>query len=152
MILKKPMLHIRYANAADHERVTNFRIEQYKTAKEFVLIAPELLSRQSGHVYFVETEGSIISTMQVDVVHSQIQHLKFTGAKLSINLNDNFFPAFYLSKACTAKAFRNYGLNSLLRKLILMSAIKNKSIQSLTGEVFDNAPRLNVIKNLTMSS
>lgn len=137
---------IRLANSADSESLTNFRIQEFKTAKEFELLNPQLLSYQSGHIFIVESHKQIISTMQVEKCISQ----RIFGEKCSTNIPSgyNCFPTFYLSKGATSKQFRNLGLNSILRKITLEYAMDDETIKSLTGVAYENAPRLHLLQNL----
>lgn len=149
MKLDKTTLTIRYATPADSERLTDFRISQFKTAKEFILLIPELLSRQSGHIYLVEQDGCIVSTMQVEKCISKDTFKYLSGSYFMYDEpNENLFPSFYLSKAGTIKDLRNSGINSYLRLLTLYSAIEDNSINSLTGVAFENAPRLNLLEKI----
>jgi hypothetical protein len=66
--IDKPILTIRFANEADNVKLTEFRVSQFKTAKEFELLNPALLSLQKGLIYIIEQDGIIISTMQVEIV------------------------------------------------------------------------------------
>ena len=143
---KKQTLTIRYATSADSDRLTNFRISQFKTAKEFEILDLKSLSKQSGAVYIVELDGELISTMQFEVVsnYDNLQILTHTHVPKQFNL----FNTVYLSKAATTKEHRNSGLNSILRKLTLISFLNDASINSLTGIAHENAPRVHLIEKL----
>lgn len=148
----KPTLTIRYATPADSDRLTDFRISQFKTAKEFELIIPELLSMQSGYIFLVEQNEFIVSTMQLNIVTNSdyFRRLSLSGEKIAEKITTSFLPSMYLSKAATIKELRNSGLNSYLRMLSLNNAILTK-INSLTGVAFENAPRLHLLEKLGYS-
>jgi hypothetical protein len=140
---KKPILTIRYATTADSERLTDFRISQFKTAKEFELINSDLLSYQNGQIFIIESNKEIISTMQVE----KCTTIEDFTDKCSGNIPNDFkeLSTLYLSKGATNKAYRNVGLNSILRKITLETALADSSIMSLTGFAYENAPRLNLL-------
>lgn len=142
----KKTLTIRYANSSDSDRLTDFRISQFKSAKEFELLDSSVLSLQRGHIYLVEDGDQIISTMQIE--HSvDTEHFK-TICSAHFPADFNAFETFYLSKGATIKEYRNTGLNSYLRRQTLLNAINNEKIQSLTGVAYENAPRLHLLLNL----
>ena len=142
----KPKITIRYATPADSDRITEFRITQFKTAKEFELINPSLLALQRGHIYLIEQDDQIISTMQIETSTDKEHFQKISTAHIPDPFDD--FDTAYLSKGATIKEYRNSGLNSYLRRLTLLNAINNASIESLTGFAYENAPRLNLLKDL----
>ncbi len=149
MIENKPILTIRNATAADSECLTDFRISQFKTAKEFELLKPDLLSYQNGQIFIIETNKEIISTMQVEKCTTR----KDIEDKCSNSIPDDFkeLPTLYLSKGATSKDYRNVGLNSILRKITLETALADPSIMSLTGFAYENAPRLNLLLKIGYS-
>lgn len=146
---QRQTLTIRYATSVDRERLTDFRICQFKTANEFLLLIPEMLSQQRGHIYIVEHEGEIVSTMQVEYCLSieTFQHLSGSLC-LKNKPQENIFPLLYLSKAGTVKPLRNSGINSFLRLLTLRNAIQREEIKALTGIAFENAPRLHLLEKI----
>lgn len=146
---KRQTLTIRYATSADSDRLTDFRISQFKTAKEFELAKPELLSKQSGFIFIVEEEGILVSTMQLNVVTHQdyFNNLSISGKQIADRLQSSHLPTIYLSKAATTKQLRNSGLNSYLRLISIKKAISS-NINSLTGVAFEHAPRLHLLEKL----
>lgn len=139
-------LLVRLANSNDTDSLTDFRIQEFKTAKEFELLNPNLLSYQSGHIFIIETQNKIVSTMQVEkCISTSIFEEK---CATFIPEGYNSFPSFYLSKGATSKEFRNLGLNSILRKITLEFALADRTIESLTGVAYENAPRLHLLENI----
>ena len=144
--MAKPKLNIRIANMNDHERVANFRIEQYKTAKEFKIVDIDALTRQRGKVLLIELDGNIVSTMQMEIVENRES---FNIIETAFIPADFFaYPTTYLSKAATLREFRNVGLNSLLRKLVIEDALEMEDILSITGTAYENAPRIHLLTKL----
>ena len=147
--MTKPSIKIRLATINDTEQLTDFRISQFKTAKEFEIKSLDTFSRQSGTTIIAEIQGEIISTMQAEIVTNLTDlenRVDATIAKDAVN-----FDTFYLSKGATSKEFRNTGLNSFLRLLIIEQALKINSIQTLSGIAYDNAPRIRILKKLNYS-
>ena len=143
---RKSALTIRFANSADNDSLTNFRIAQFKSAREFELVDFTLLAEQRGAIYIVELNGEIISTMQYELFNHPSKLCDSTHVHIADSFQD--FNTLYLSKAGTLKEHRNMGLNSYLRLLILQTAIDSSSINSLTGVAYENAPRLQLLKRI----
>lgn len=146
MINPRPVITIRYATPADNERLTQFRIDQFKTSKQFKLKNPAFLAQQRGHVYIIIKEGDIISTMQVERLSDMSSFKKICRA--DITLDPSEFNTFYISKIATTEEYREKGLNSYLRKLVIEKAIVDPKIKSITGLVHENSPRFNLIKRI----
>jgi len=144
--MSKPVLTIRFANTHDEEAISKFRIEQYKTAKEFNIVDLNAVTKQSGKIFIAEVNNSIVSTMQIEVVNNK-EEFKIIETGF-IPKSFNYYKSIYLSKAGTSKVFRNTGLNSLLRKLTIESAIENINVLSLSGTAYSNAPRMHLLKKL----
>lgn len=142
----KPILTISYANIHDNDRLTEFRISQFKSAKEFELLDTKLLTKQRGNIFIVEKENEIISSMQIE--KSETKENLISISNVNILEQFDFLPTFYLSKGATLKEYRNTGLNSYLRLLTLEEALDDDKIKSLTGFAYENAPRLNLLKNI----
>ncbi|MFN8277213.1 MAG: hypothetical protein U0T84_07010 [Chitinophagales bacterium] len=144
--MTKPTIIIRQANLDDSEQLTDFRISQFKTAKEFELLGTKDFSSQYGNVWVATRDSEIISTMQAEI----LANIYLLNSKVNCLLPDNFltFDTLYLSKGATKKEYRNTGLNSLLRLYILQSIIDTTSIKSLSGIAYENAPRLNLLLRL----
>ena len=144
----KRNLIIRFANPSDINSVTHFRMIQLGTAKEFKLLKPELLANQNGNVFIVEVDGVLISTLQVEPINSVDDFNSKSGTMFIKPVKQSLFPGLYLSKAGTSESYRNLGINSLLRSLVISRAIKNQCINSLTAIGYESAPRLNLLKRI----
>lgn len=144
--MTKPILTIRYATIDDAENVANFRIEQYKSAKEFKICDLSALSQQRGKIYIAELDNNIISTMQIEVIETIQDAIKLTHTIVPNNFSR--FNTLYLSKAATLKEYHNIGLNSYLRLLSIEHALTKENVNSLIGVAYENAPRLNLLKKL----
>lgn len=144
--MNQDKLTIRLANRSDEQKIADFRIEQYKTAAEFTIVDLEALSRQRGKILLAEFGGSIISTMQMEMVESITSFRALETAFIPLEFSD--FPTIYLSKAGTTKPFRNMGLNTLLRKLVIENSLRTEAIASVTGTAYENAPRIHLLKRL----
>lgn len=142
----KPTLTISFASIGDSDRLTEFRISQFKSAKEFELLDTTLLTKQRGNIFIIEKENEIISSMQIE--KSETRDNLISISNVNIPQQFNFLPTFYLSKGATLKEYRNTGLNSYLRLLTLKQALLDDKIQSLTGFAYENAPRLNLLKTI----
>ena len=144
--MTKQTITIRQATLQDTEKVTQFRIDQFRTAKEFELLSIDPLSQMKGQVLIAEFENEIISTMQFQKI-SNHEELVANETEYIPDTFD-YFETFYLSKGGTKREFRNTGINSYLRKIILEIAIDNSAINSLTGTAYENAPRINTLKRI----
>lgn len=144
--MTKPIITIRQATLDDNEQLTNFRISQFKTAKEFELLGTKDFSSQFGSVWVATRDNEIISTMQAEI----LANIHLLNSKVNCSMPNNFltFDTLYLSKGATKKEYRNTGLNSLLRLYILQSIIDTTTIKSLSGIAYENAPRLNLLNRL----
>lgn len=141
----KPILTIRFATKEDSENVTNFRVAQFKTSKEFELLNPSLLSKQSGKVLIAEIDSQIVSTMQFEKCNDEVE----LNSRITNFLPNNFvnIPCYVLSKGATINNLRNTGINSYLRLLVLEKAI-NEEVTALVGTSYENSPRLQLLKDL----
>ena len=144
--MTKPVITIRYATIDDVENVANFRIEQFKSAKEFEIVSTELISELKGQVIIAELDNVIISTMQFQTLANREELVKCETAYIP-DIFDGF-QTCYLSKGATSKEFRNTGINSYLRMIILNYAVQNNRINSMTGTAYKSAPRMNVLKRI----
>ncbi|MGL6128440.1 hypothetical protein [Chryseobacterium artocarpi] len=61
--MDKLTITIRQALLEDSQRLSEFRIAQFKTAKEFQIIDTKSLSEFKGQVMIAEVNNEIISTM-----------------------------------------------------------------------------------------
>lgn len=144
--MDKLTITIRQALLEDSQRLSEFRIAQFKTAKEFQIIDTKSLSEFKGQVMIAEVNNEIISTMQFQKL-SNLNEL-ILNQPFHVPKEFNEFETLYLSKAATLKEYRNSGINSYLRWLILKIAITDNSVQSLSGSAYGSAPRMNVLKRI----
>lgn len=141
-------LIIRLAEEQDQFVLTNFLRRQFKTAKEFDLVEPEMLFYDKGTMLIAECNNNVLSIMQVDICRDVVYFNKICGNYINSTFHFNAYNTLFLSKAATDDNFKRIGLNNLLRKIILKSAINNTSIKSITGVAFENAPRFKTLKRL----
>ena len=144
--MTKPTITIRQATLNDNDPLTKFRVSQFLSAKEFKLSGTNSFSMQSGIVWVATIEDEIISTMQAEIVNTD----EVLSSKTTCHLPDNIicFDTLYLSKGATHQDYRNTGLNSYLRLLILETVLQTQTINSLSGVAYENAPRLNLLSRL----
>lgn len=140
------MLTIREANACDHSSVTKLRVDGYLSSGEFKVLNHDFLSVQRGQVYLIETEGKVIASLQQERISScEI----FTGlTNTHIPEDFHYFETIYHSKGVTDSAYRNLGLNSLLRFHSLSKYSQLQNINSFASIVYEKAPRLNTLKEM----
>ena len=60
--MTKPILTIRYATIDDAENVASFRIEQFKSAKEFQTIDLNAVGKQRGKIFIDEIQDLAVET------------------------------------------------------------------------------------------
>ncbi len=146
--MQRETLIIRYATHDDYKKLAEFRIEQFLSANEFTVKSPEKLANVAGEVLIAENNKGIISTMQFEPMPSHAFFKEYSNANFLSEPRTDIYPSFYLSKAGTTKEYRNTGINSILRIIIIQKALANNSILSLTGCGYENGPRLNLLKKL----
>lgn len=144
--MTKPVITIRYATIDDAENVASFRIEQFKSAKEFEVLNTEMFLEMKGRVLIAVLNNKIVSTMQFETISNREELVKCETAYIPAVFDG--FQTCYLSKGATTKEFRNTGINSYLRIIILNYAVQDKRINSLTGTAYKSAPRMNVLKRI----
>jgi len=143
--MTKSTITIRLATLDDSDSLTDFRISQFKSAKEFELLNPSLLSKQSGQIFIAELDNKIVSTMQVEKCNDLTELNAKTTNFIPTQFED--YPCYNLTKGATIKELRNTGLNSYLRLLTLRNAAKT-NINSLVGTSYENSPRLHLLNEL----
>lgn len=136
---------VRFARNEDRDAIADFRISQYKSARQFELIDESLLRQQSGNIYLIEHEGNIVSTVQANICLNFEQLDDQTTAILDTNLD--IFPCMNITKVATEQSFRNTGLNSYLRLQFIKKA-REDNIKAISGTSYENSPRLNLLKEL----
>lgn len=146
--MQKEKLIVRYAEHNDFKKLTQFRIEQFLSAKEFTVKTPEKLANVGGDVFIVESNNKIISTVQVEKMPSKDFFKQYSNATFLAEPTVDIFPSLYTSKAGTDKSYRNTGIYGYLRMLLLKQAINNNLVMALNNCAYENAPRLNLLRKL----
>jgi hypothetical protein len=144
--MTKPIISIRQATLEDREKVTQFRIDQFRSAKEFTVANTDVFSVMKGKVLIAELNKEIISTMQFQTLTNKDELIHSSTEYIPDSFNS--FSTLYLSKGGTTREFRKTGINSCLRQIILQLAFDDLSINSLTGVAYENAPRMNILKTI----
>lgn len=126
------------------------RKEAYERAPEFQISGSEAWewteADQKGHVLAVwDNAGNALATMRGTYAHNRTEAEQ--QLECTISLAPSWFPTLVLERAATKAGIAQRGLNSLLRYLFIESAIQHK-LGSVTGAVFEGAPRLGVLKEL----
>ncbi|MFI5140624.1 MAG: hypothetical protein ACHQIM_22595, partial [Sphingobacteriales bacterium] len=145
--MTKRNIIVRYVTPADADAIIEFRIRQFKTAREFEILYFLALSKQRGRILIAEIDSVIVSTMQIEIVKN-LSDFKSIDGDVPDDIAFNAYPTLYLSKAATEKSLRNTGLNSLLRIVSLENALDHAEICSLSGTAYENAPRLHLLERL----
>jgi hypothetical protein len=141
------MINVRFATPEDYDAVSELRLTEYRKAKEFVIKDESMISKQRGMILIAENEEKqVLSTMQMEVYDS----LKsLSEASIYYPPHDfSLFPTLYLNRAASSSQFRNKGLNSLLRRKAFEFAVENRELKSISGAVYEGAPRINLLKSL----
>jgi len=146
MTTPSPVVQVRYATAADNSILTTFRIDQFKTSREFEVLNFSRFNECRGKVYLVESEEVLVSTLQTEKIERLQDLIRY--AHVQVPEGFSHLPTLYLSKGATVKAFRKTGLNSLMRRLVLAEAIADPSVQSLTGVGYEHSPRLHLLQEI----
>lgn len=141
------MINVRFATPEDNDAISELRLTEYRKAKEFTIVDESMIAKQRGMVLIAENEEKqIMATMQMEVYNSKEDlseaSIFYTPADFSL------FPTLYLNRAASSSRFRNKGLNSLLRKKAFEFAIEHPEMKSISGAVYEGAPRINLLKNL----
>lgn len=144
---------IRQAAATDISQVSKLRLTAYQTAKEFVISDPRQISwnaydEKSVVLVACNLENQALATMRASILFNR-SHME-TYFKYKVPLTDEFFPTLYLERAATCPSHYNSGLNTALRYyfLSLCNSSANIAFQSITGSVYNNAPRISLMSSL----
>ncbi|MDO7886655.1 hypothetical protein [Hymenobacter cheonanensis] len=135
------------AAATEFAAVAALRLAAYRAAPEFTMADEAAVVRWDGLVLVADCAGvGLVATMQV-IECAKLLELQ----QASDSLPPPDFPAFptlLLNRGATLPG-RNYmGLNSRLRLAALEMAMADTRLQSLTGFVYEGAPRLNLLREL----
>ena len=130
--------------------IEELRRDAYERAPEFQVSGPIAWewtqTDQKGHVLAVwDNAGNALATMRGTYAHNRAEAEE--QLECSISLAPSWFPTLVLERAATKAGIVQRGLNSLLRYLFIECAIHHK-LGSVTGAVFEGAPRLGVLKEL----
>ena len=145
-----PLGHVGLATAADAPAIGALLLAQYRAAKEFRLLRPDLLAWDgragAGGVAAGWTDdGRLVATMRASIAPDADAAAAAMG--LSVDLPDACFPAVILSRAATDPALARSGINSLLRWHLLRAAAAQGARAAL-GLVYEGAPRLSVMARI----
>ena len=138
---------VRLATAADREAVATLRLAAYRTAPQFSILNEVTIADCKGQVLVAECpKAGLVATMQV-VECQAAEDLRRHGGRLPPAAFQGL-PSLLLNRGATWPGWHYQGLNSRLRLLALDGALADERIQSLTGYVYDGAPRLNLLREL----
>ena len=138
---------VRLATAADREAVVTLRLAAYRTAPQFTILNEAAITGCEGQVLVAECpDAGLVATMQV-VECQTAEDLRRHGGNLPPAAFQGL-PSLLLNRGATRPGRHYQGLNSRLRLLALDGALADERIQSLTGYVYDGAPRLNLLREL----
>ena len=141
---------IRLATATDFEAVAALRLAAYRAAPEFTVTDEAAITRWDGQVLVAENEEGLLATMQVVYCESLEEMRQYTGSTPA-PVTFTALPTLILKRGATWPGRYYQGLNSRLRLAALEMAQTNTSIKSLSGFVYDGAPRLNLLRQLGYS-
>jgi hypothetical protein len=136
------------AGAADAPAITALLLAQYRAAREFRLLRPDLIAWDGvqgagGVAAGWDETGRLVATMRARLVGSAEAAERLLD--VSVAMPASCFPAMILSRAATAPGFSRTGINSLLRWHLLRAAV-GQGARSALGLVYEAAPRLTLMK------
>lgn len=141
---------VRLATPADFEAVAALRLAAYRAAPEFTVSDEAAVTRWDGQVLVADCSGNgLVATMQCVPCHSLAELGHHNGSLPAVAFAA--FPTLLLNRGATRPVRHYQGLNSRLRLAVLETALTDSQIQSLTGFVYDGAPRLNLLRALGYS-
>lgn len=146
--MSNKIITIRLSTSTDDEAIGDFRVEQYKTANEFQMMDFLPIRKIEGDNIIVEVDNKIISTMQFKIANTLeeiyiLNHYNLPG----LSSEKVLLPSLFLNRGATSYEYRKFGLNSLLRKVVLQKYL-NSNIQSFSGVVYEGASRTNIVKRI----
>jgi hypothetical protein len=135
------------AAAADAPAISALLLAQYRAAREFRLLRPDLIAWDGvqgagGVTAGWDATGRLVATMRARLVGSAEAAERLLD--VSVALPADCFPAVILSRAATAPGFSRTGINSLLRWHLLRAAV-GQGARSALGLVYEAAPRLTLM-------
>ena len=130
--------------------VENLRREAYERAPEFQIANRNAWAWTDadvkGHVLAIwDREGNLLSTMRGIYASNRAEAEE--QLECTMPLGSSWFPTIILEKAATAARTANKGLNALLRYMFIEAALQHK-LGSVTGAVFEGAPRIKTLIEL----
>jgi hypothetical protein len=136
------MISIARATAQDCADIERLRREAYQAAPEFQVTDDRFVAwgrdDTDGIVLAAWNEGQMVSTTRGNLLRDEAEAGRFMECELSdIPLR---YPALILSKGATSRNFGRHGLHSMLRYAFIRAA-RDSGIGSVTGVVFEGAPR-----------
>ena len=143
------MFRIARATQQHSAEIQQLRREAYRSAPEFQLRNESLLAwgadDAQGIVLAVWHEDAVVSTTRANILRDKAEAERFLECDLTdIRLG---FPTLVLSKLATSPGFGRHGLNSMLRYVFIRAA-HACGIASLTGAMFEGAPRMRLMRRI----
>jgi hypothetical protein len=135
------------AGAADAPAISALLLAQYRAAREFRLLRPDLIAWDGvqgagGVAAGWDATGRLVATMRGRLAGSAAAAERLLD--VSVALPADCFPAVILSRAATAPGLSRTGINSLLRWHLLRAAVA-QGARSALGLVYEAAPRLTLM-------
>jgi len=143
------MFRIARATAQDSAAIQRLRLEAYRGAPEFQVTDERFVAWDEydaeGIVLAVWREGMVVSTTRGNLLRNRAEAERFMECDLSdIPLP---YPALVLSKGATSAGFGGHGFHSMLRYAFIQAA-RDCGIASVTGVVFEGAPRTRLMRRV----
>lgn len=132
------------------DAIEKLRKEAYERAPEFQIANKNAWAwtdaDAKGHVLAAwDREGNLLSTMRGIYAHNRSEAEE--AIECTMPLAASWFPTIILEKAATDARRANKGLNALLRFVFIEAALQHK-LGSVTGAVFEGAPRIKTLVEL----
>lgn len=139
---------IRHCTKQDAAEIFQLRTHCYQKAVEFQLVEPQALDwcdTDEGAVIGAWDNAALISTLKGTVITTaesarRIGEIGWTGTRWD-------FPTLLLGKAATRQGLQTKGLHSVLR-LLFLEAAAALELSSVSGIVFEHAPRVRLMQEL----
>jgi hypothetical protein len=143
------MFRIARATAQDSVAIQRLRLEAYRGAPEFQVTDERFVAWDEydaeGIVLAVWREAMVVSTTRGNLLRDGAEAERFMECDLSdIPLP---YPALVLTKGATSAGFGGHGLHSMLRYAFIQAA-RDCGIASVTGVVFEGAPRTRLMRRV----
>lgn len=143
------MKQVRVASAKDSDQISNLRLTEYQSSKDFILVNSIFLEwggndKNCPVISVWNEEDEVIATILLTPVKNTQSAIEIIEYNLPTEIS---FPALVFSKAATKKSYRKKGLNQLLRYYCIKAAL-DYNINSLLSPVFKQAPRIAFMKEM----